>query len=142
MTVMTERGIDGILEEARSRIRRYSPEEAAREGAVLVDLRSDDERTRAGIIPGSIHVPRSVLEWRCDPASGWSNPHVSDRALPLVLVCADGYSSSLAAAALVDLGFEEAGDLAGGFEAWRAAGLPVAAAPAPDAGLPGMGGTQ
>jgi rhodanese-related sulfurtransferase len=142
MIVMTERGIDGVLEEARARIRRYSPEEAARAGAVLVDLRSDDERARDGIIPGSIHVPRSVLEWRCDPASGWSNPRVSDRALPLVLVCAHGYSSSLAAAALVDLGFEEAGDLAGGFEAWCAAGLPVAAAPAPDAGLPGMGGAQ
>src|SRR5438132_12024019 len=99
-----------MLAEARSRIARYTPEEARSAGVVLVDVRSQDERARDGIIPGSIHVPRSVLEWRCDPASGWSNPSVADRALPLVLVCAHGYSSSLAAAALVEPGFGRAGD--------------------------------
>jgi rhodanese-related sulfurtransferase len=140
--VTAARGIDELLGEARSGIARYTPAEARSGGVVLVDLRSNDERARDGIIPGSIHVPRSVLEWRCDPASGWSNPTVSDRALPLVLVCAHGYSSSFAAAALVELGFARAGDLIGGFEAWREAGLPVAAAPPPDDALPGMGGPQ
>jgi rhodanese-related sulfurtransferase len=140
--VTAARGIDELLGEARSSIARYTPAEARSGGVVLVDLRSNDERARDGIIPGSIHVPRSVLEWRCDPASGWSNPTVSDRALPLVLVCAHGYSSSFAAAALVELGFARAGDLIGGFEAWREAGLPVAAAPPPDDALPGMGGPQ
>jgi rhodanese-related sulfurtransferase len=143
MSVVTAaRGIDELLAEARSRITRRTPEEARSGDVVFVDLRSHDERARDGIIPGSIHVPRSVLEWRCDPASGWSNPSVADRALPLVLVCAHGYSSSFAAAALVELGFEHAGDLIGGFEAWREAGLPVAAAPPPDDALPGMGGPQ
>jgi rhodanese-related sulfurtransferase len=139
---MTQRGIDDLLAEARSRIARYTPAEAGVADVVLVDLRSHDERARDGVIPGSIHVPRSVLEWRCDPASGWSNPNVADRSLSLVLVCAHGYSSSFAAAALVELGFEQAGDLAGGFEAWREAGLPVAAAPPADDALPGMGGPQ
>jgi rhodanese-related sulfurtransferase len=142
VSVMTQRGIDDLLAEARSRIARYTPAEASAAGVVLVDLRSNDERGRDGVIPGSIHVPRSVLEWRCDPGSGWSNPHVADRSLPLVLVCAHGYSSSFATAALVDLGFESAGDLVGGFEAWREAGLPVAAARPPDEALPGMGGPE
>lgn len=142
MSVVTERAVADLLAEARSRIGRYTPEEARSADVVLVDLRSHDERARDGVIPGSIHVPRSVLEWRCDPTSGWSNPNVADRALPLVLVCAHGYSSSFAAAALVELGFASAGDLVGGFEAWREARLPVAAAPPPDDALPGMGGPQ
>jgi rhodanese-related sulfurtransferase len=139
------RGIDELLASARARIVRYSPAQAAQAaqaGAVLVDLRSHDERARAGIVPGSIHVPRSVLEWRADPSSGWANPQVSDRSLALILVCEQGYSSSLAAAALCDLGFEHAGDVDGGFEAWRAAGLPVAPAPPRRERLPGMGGPE
>ena len=135
-------GIESMLAEARTRIVRYSPEEAAVAGGVIVDLRSADERAREGIIPGSVHVPRSVLEWRCDPASGNANPVVADPQLRLILVCAHGQSSSLAAAVLVDLGFEYAGDLEGGFEGWRAAGLPVAPAPPSGEGLPGMGGRQ
>jgi rhodanese-related sulfurtransferase len=135
--------IEEMLATARSRIVRYTPAEAATAAeAVIVDLRSHDERAREGIIPGSVHVPRSVLEWRCDPESGWSNPHVADRSLRLVLVCAHGYSSSLAAAALVDLGFEHAGDVVGGFAAWRAAGLPLAPAPPRGEERPGMGGPQ
>jgi rhodanese-related sulfurtransferase len=133
--------IADLLAEARARIARYTPEEAAAaDGVLLVDLRSPDERERDGVIPGSVHVPRSVLEWRCDPDSGSSNPTVADRSLRLVLMCAHGYSSSLAAAVLRDFGFEHVGDLVGGFEAWRAGGLPVAPAPAAPAGLPGMGG--
>jgi rhodanese-related sulfurtransferase len=134
--------IERMLVEARTRIDRYTPEEAAATRAVLVDLRSHDERTATGIIPGSVHVPRSVLEWRCDPESGYANRHVSDRSARLILVCPHGYSSSLAAASLAELGFEHPGDLVGGFEAWEAAGLPVAAAPLPEEGLPGMGGPQ
>ena len=134
-----------LLAAARARIARFTPLEAAaalERGAVIVDLRSHDERARAGIVPGSIHVPRSVLEWRLDPDSGWANPLVARRELELILFCAEGYSSSLAAAALVEIGFERAGDLAGGFDAWRAAGLPIAPAPPPAGGLPGMGGPQ
>jgi rhodanese-related sulfurtransferase len=140
---VAQRGIEQVLAEARARIARYTPAEAAAaavEGAVIVDLRSHDERAREGVVPGSIHVPRSVLEWRADPASGWANPRVADRELTLILVCAHGWSSSLAAASLVDIGFARAGDVEGGFAAWREAGLPVAPAPQAGEGLPGMGG--
>jgi rhodanese-related sulfurtransferase len=130
--------IEPMLVKARARIRRYAPDEID-EDVLLVDLRSNDERARDGIIPGSVHVPRSVLEWRCDPDSGYSNPVLAGRRL--VLVCAHGESSSLAAASLVEFGLDDAGDLVGGFEAWRDAGLPVVAAPEPE-GMPGMGGRQ
>lgn len=139
------RGADELLRAARARIVRLEPRvawEAASTGAaLLVDIRSDDDRRRDGIVPGSLHIPRTVLEWRVDPDSGWSNPHVGGRDRRLVLVCSHGLSSSLAAAVLLDLGFEGAGDVAGGFEAWRAHGLPVRRAPTRAARvLPGMGG--
>jgi rhodanese-related sulfurtransferase len=112
-----------MLAEARARIVRYSPEEAARaEDILIVDLRSADERGRTGTIPGSKHVPRSVLEWRADQTSEWRDPELAGRRL--VLVCAQGYSSSLAAASLVELGVDAA-DLDGGFERWAAEGFPV-----------------
>ena len=112
-----------MLAEARSRIVRYTPAEAAAaDDVLLVDLRSVDERERSGVIPGSRHVPRSVLEWRADPTSEWHDPELMGKRL--VLVCAQGYSSSLAAASLVELGVDAA-DLEGGFEGWAAAGLPV-----------------
>ena len=138
------RGVDELLASARARIARLEPHEAwtaARAGEVLVvDIRSEDDRRREGIVPGSLHVPRTVLEWRADPASGWSNPHLARRDRSVALLCTHGFSSSLAAAALVDLGCAAAGDVVGGFEAWRAAGLPVRPAPAPgDGALPGMG---
>jgi len=131
--------ISQLLADARTRIRRYTPAEATAADALLVDLRSHDERYRNGVIPGSIHVPRSVLEWRCDPASGFANPVVAESDRPLILVCAEGYSSSLAAAALIDLGVSDVGDLVGGYEAWVAAGLPTTDAPQLESGLPGMG---
>ena len=97
-----------VLAEARSRIRRYTPEEAKTDpDLLLVDTRSADERERTGVIPGSKHVPLSVLPWRTDD--------LADRRV--CLVCAHGYSSSLAAALLVELGVD-AGDLIGGYEAW------------------------
>jgi len=111
-----------MLAEARSRIPRYTPAEAAAADVLLVDLRSSDERREHGVIPGSVHVPRSVLEWRADQTSADRDPTLAGRRL--VLVCAHGHSSSLAAATLVELGVD-AGDLDGGFEAWVAAGLPV-----------------
>ncbi|MGH2933680.1 MAG: rhodanese-like domain-containing protein [Gaiellaceae bacterium] len=112
-----------MLAEARSRIVRYPPAEAAvADGILLVDMRTEVERERTGAIPGAVHVQRSVLEWRADPTCEYHDPQLAGRRL--VLVCAEGYSSSLAAAALVQLGVD-AGDLEGGFEAWAAAGLPV-----------------
>jgi len=130
--------IQKMLAEARARIVRLSPSEAAASEALIVDTRSNDEREREGIVPGSVHVPLSVLEWRADQSSGYANPALAER--KLILLCAHGYSSSLAASRLVDLGVD-AGDLDGGFEAWREAGLPVAKAPAA-AGTPGMGVPQ
>ncbi len=127
-----------MLAEARARISRFSPSEAESSACLLVDTRSNDERERDGIVPGSVHVPLSVLEWRADQTSGYANPALADRTL--ILMCAHGYSSSLAAARLIDLGVD-AGDLHGGFAAWQDAGLPVAPAP-PATGIPGMGGPQ
>jgi rhodanese-related sulfurtransferase len=100
-----------------------------RTSALIVDIRADLEREWTGVVPRSLHVPRPVLEWRLDPASPWRSPHAPPLDRPVILICDHGYSSSLAAATLVELGFAEAGDVIGGFEAWLEAGLPVAAAP-------------
>jgi rhodanese-related sulfurtransferase len=97
--------------------------------AVLVDTRCTDDRRASGVVPGSIHAPWSVLLWRADPASGHDDSRLSDPASRIVLLCAHGYSSSLAAATLRDIGFDRATDVVGGFEAWAAAGLPVEPAP-------------
>ena len=110
---------------------RPSPAEALRaqtNGALLVDFRGDDQR-RDGLIPGAIVVPRNSLEWRCDPASQWRHPAITRRDLHIILVCQQGYQSSLAAATLQQLGLIHATDLDGGFTAWAAAGLPVIAPP-------------
>ncbi|HEX3291948.1 MAG TPA: rhodanese-like domain-containing protein [Gaiella sp.] len=137
-------GVEQLLEAARRRIERLEPEAAwaaASSGhALIVDIRSDDERGMAGIVPGSIHIPRTVLEWRVDPSSPWHNPHVGGPDRRLVLLCSHGYSSSLAAATLVDLGCGRAGDVVGGFEGWSRLGLPVAPAPPRvHRAVPGMG---
>ncbi len=122
------RTADQLLAQARTRIERWSPQDAAaavEQGAVIVDTRCEEDRRREGIIPGAVHAARTVLEWRCDPASDFRDDRIADPGLRLILVCNDGYSSSLAAGVLVDLGFERAGDLIGGFRAWARAGLPV-----------------
>ena len=142
-----ERGIGELLAAARRRIERVEPEAAwaaaSTGNAMIVDIRSDDERRDNGIVPGSLHIPRTVLEWRVDPSSPWHNPHVRGHELRLVLVCSHGFSSSLAAATLVDLGFDRAGDIVGGFEAWCRVGLPVVPAPPRRDGVPpGMGGPE
>lgn len=143
---MTRTTIHELLAAARARLDRLSPEQALgaqREGALIVDTRSADERRRNGVIPGSLHIPLSVLEWRVDPAAdpAFHNPHVQGLDQRLVLVCAHGFSSSLAAARLQELGFSRATDLHGGFEAWLDAGLPtvVAEERAGENAVPGMG---
>ena len=94
-------------------------------GAVLVDIRPAAQRAAEGEIPGALIVERNVLEWRFDPASAARLPQAGYD-LQVVIFCSEGYTSSLAAAALQDLGIRRATDLAGGFLAWQAAGLPVA----------------
>jgi MFS family permease len=135
-----------LLADAQRRIApRLDPEEAREavsRGALLIDLRSQDERRREGVVPGSLHIPRSVLEWRVDPTSGYTNPYLGDLDRQLVLFCADGYSSSLAAASLREIGCRNATDIVGGFEAWKASTLPVRELDEQEAKpdeLPGMG---
>lgn len=120
--------VDVLLEAARARIRRVTPEEAQRaiaEGVLLVDLRCPGERKRTGMIPRSVAIARSVLEWRADPASRWRDERLARPDAPVLLLCEQGYSSSLAAASLRDLGFRHAGDVVGGMERWLAEGRPV-----------------
>ena len=125
---MPSQNIVGLLEAARSRLDRLGPADAQAEaarGALVIDTRCAEARRLSGMIPGSVHVPLSVLYWRLDSASGHADERLSDRDRRIILVCADGYSSSLAAATLRDLGFARATDLVGGFTAWAASGLPV-----------------
>ena len=127
------RNIHDLLAEARTRIRRWTARElevAQRvapevHGLLVLDIRTPTDRERDGVIPGSIHAPRTSLEWRVDPASGYSFPEIQSFDQLLVVVCTDGYGSSLAAATLVDLGFDRAGDLVGGIMEWGRAGLPL-----------------
>lgn len=122
--------IDELVAAARSRLDRLSPMEVRAEvedGALIVDTRCGEARAANGLIPGSVHVPLSVLYWRLDSTSGHDDKALSDRDRRIILVCAHGYSSSLAAATLRDLGFSRATDLEGGFTSWAAAGLPVEA---------------
>jgi rhodanese-related sulfurtransferase len=117
---------DQLLDDARSRLERLSPEDAraaAEAGALLIDIRSDSQRDRDGEIPGARFIARNVLEWRCDPASEWRDTEVVGRRL--IVFCNEGYQSSLVAATLQRLGHTDATDLVGGFQAWRAAGLDV-----------------
>jgi rhodanese-related sulfurtransferase len=122
--------VHDLLYEARSTIKRYTPAELARQmqsntPPLVLDTRTHVDRGRFGVIAGSVHVPRTVLEWHLDPANGYLHPAMHSFEQPLVVVCNGGYSSSLAAANLVRLGFSDVADLRGGHLAWRAAGLPV-----------------
>ena len=122
--------VDELLAQARAMLpHRPAPAEALHaqaRGALLVDIRGDDQR-RGGLIPRAIVVPRNSLEWRCDPASEWRHPVITGRDVHIILICHQGYQSSLAAATLQQLGLTHATDLDGGFTAWTAAGLPVIA---------------
>ena len=126
------RTLDDLLAEAADRIVRFAPADAHRateSGALLIDIRSDGDRERDGIVPGSLHVPRTVLEWRFDLDSPWRNPHLGGLDQQIILLCDHGCSTIFAAATLVDLGYANAGDVIGGYVAWRDAGLPTAEAP-------------
>jgi rhodanese-related sulfurtransferase len=121
-------GVDDLLNSARERLDRLDAAEAARaieNGAVLVDIRAESQRERDGTVPGAVFIPRNVLEWRCDPDSPNRDERVSDPSRRLIVMCDAGYQSSLAAATVQELGHPDATDLDGGFQAWRAAGLPV-----------------
>ena len=120
--------VEDLLARARAGLDRVDPERAAgelEEGAVLIDIRSELQRERDGVVPGALYFPRNVLEWRCDPECEARDPRVGGTDRRVILMCDEGYQSSLAAASLKELGFERATDLDGGFQGWRAAGLPV-----------------
>ena len=120
--------IDVVLRSARRRFRRLPAAElpdALRRGAVLVDIRPQAQRFREGEVPGALVIERNVLEWRCDPTSDARLPEAVGDDVEWVIVCSEGYTSSLAAAALHDLGLARATDIIGGFKAWRDAGLPT-----------------
>ncbi|MFG2570841.1 rhodanese-like domain-containing protein [Streptomyces sp. NPDC048567] len=122
------RGIDELLERVRAGYERLGPHEAraeAAEGALLVDIRYAELRERDGLIPGALVIERNELEWRLDPQGSHRVPEAVDHGLRVVVICNEGYASSLAAESLHRVGLYRATDLVGGFQAWRAAGLPV-----------------
>ncbi|GAA0476673.1 rhodanese-like domain-containing protein [Streptomyces olivaceiscleroticus] len=128
--------IDELLAQARTELERVEPHEAAaaqRAGGLLVDIRYAALRERDGTIPGALVVERNELEWRLDPTGDHRAPEATGRDLRIVVVCNEGYASSLAAVSLRRLGLPHATDLTGGFQAWRAAGLPVIPPPEPPA---------
>jgi rhodanese-related sulfurtransferase len=121
-------GVDGLLAAARTRLRRMTPQDAfvaAERGAILVDIRPAAQRAAHGEIPGGLVIERNVLEWRLDPRSDARLGFATRYDLEVIVVCQEGYTSSLAAAALHDLGLTRATDVAGGYAAWQAAGLPT-----------------
>ena len=126
--------LDAMLATARASLRqRLTPEQARDEqarGALLVDTRTETQRARQGDLPGAIVIDRTVLEWRLDPTSPHRIPEATGHDLQVVVVCRQGYSSSLAAAGLRAVGLHRATDLIGGVEAWLAAGLPTTTEPA------------
>ena len=120
--------VEDLLERARARLRRVTAREAFEEqqrGALVVDTRTFEQRRERGAIPGALVIDRTVFEWRLDPACPSHVPEVRDHETRIIVVCREGYSSSLAAASLQDLGLRRATDVIGGFEAWEAAALPV-----------------
>ncbi|GGO88089.1 rhodanese-like domain-containing protein [Wenjunlia tyrosinilytica] len=134
--------VDSLVDRARARIGRLTPEQArgaVEAGAVLVDTRYQALRERDGLIPGAVIVERNELEWRFDPACPYKLPQAVDHDVHVIVVCNEGYASSLAAASLRDLGLRRADDLDGGFQAWAAAGLPVVPAAGAGGGEGGKG---
>ena len=118
--------IDDVLTAARGRLRRLEARDvptAVRRGAVLVDIRPQAQRQREGDVPAALVIERNVLEWRCDPTSDARLPQAVDDDVEWVVLCSEGYTSSLAAAALQDLGLHRATDVAGGYSALHEAGV-------------------
>jgi rhodanese-related sulfurtransferase len=133
MTIIETRGVDAVLIRARAGLRRLDPHEtraAVAAGALLVDTRTETQRRAQGELPGALVIDRTVLEWRLDPASPHRIPEATGYDLHVIVACRQGYSSSLAAASLRSVGLRRATDLAGGVEAWLAAGLPMTREPA------------
>ena len=126
---MSRKTIDQLLDQARQRLQRIDPRRAHSEvgsgRAVLIDIRSDSQIEADGHVPGSIRIQRNVLEWRLDPDCPYRHPEAPSVSEQVIVMCNEGYQSSLAAVTLQELGFERATDLIGGFQAWRADGLPV-----------------
>ncbi|MFF2656039.1 rhodanese-like domain-containing protein [Kitasatospora sp. NPDC058032] len=120
--------IDDLLARSREGVHRPGAEEAHRahrDGALLVDIRPAAQRAAEGEIPDALIIERNVLEWRLDPTGGHRIPEATGYDLEVILVCSEGYASSLAAASLRELGLHRATDLDGGFVGWAAAGLPT-----------------
>ena len=133
MTAIVHRGIDAVLAASRAGVARLSPAEvleARARGALVVDTRTEAQRRRQGELPGAVVIDRTVLEWRLDPSGDDRIPEATGYDLEVVVVCRQGYSSSLAAASLRAVGLHRATDLAGGVEAWITEGLPMSGAPA------------
>ncbi|MFE2479796.1 rhodanese-like domain-containing protein [Streptomyces sp. NPDC001194] len=132
MAVSAPVGIDALLERVRSTYARIDPAQAYEAfgagDALLVDIRYQALRERDGLIPGALVVERNELEWRLDPQGSHRAPEATSHDLRVVVICNEGYASSLAAVSLHALGLHRATDLTGGFQAWKAAGLPVAPA--------------
>jgi len=122
--------VDQLLEESRKLLPgRPSPQQTLEEiaaGAFVVDIRGDEQQRRDGLIPGTTIIRRNVLEWRCDPKSVWRHREVTSHEQRIILVCDEGYQSSLAAANLQIMGMTNATDMAGGFQQWKSEGLAIA----------------
>ena len=134
MTHPRHGGIDEMLAEARARLRRiyaFEMPEAIARGARLIDIRPQAQRVREGTLPGALVIERNVLEWRLDPTSSAPLASATDHDVEWIVVCSEGYTSSLAAASLQQLGLHRATDLVGGYQALKAAGLLSVAAGAP-----------
>ena len=126
-------GVAALLAQARAGVRRLDPHEtrdAVAAGALLIDTRTETQRRERGDLPGALVIDRTVLEWRLDPASPDRIPEATGYDLRVVVVCRQGYSSSLAAASLRAVGLHRATDMIGGVEGWLAAGLPMLTGPA------------
>jgi len=124
--------VDQLLVRARERLVRVDAARAAEElaaGALLIDIRPADQRAAQGDIPGATVIARNALDWRLDPSSPWHVASVGDHDTRIILICAEGFQSSLAAANLQEMGLVNATDVIGGFESWAAAGLPVQPSP-------------
>ena len=115
------RSVDDLLADSRGRISRVGPDELSEvisSGGLVIDIRPAHQRSTEGSLPGALVVERNVLEWRLDPGSPHRLPALRGHRQQVIVVCSEGYASSLAAASLADMGFENAGDLAGGYRGW------------------------
>jgi rhodanese-related sulfurtransferase len=127
-SVRVTKSADALVGDARRAIERVSPHraiECQRAGALLIDIRPAQQRATHGEVPGALIIERNVLEWRLDPTGDHRLPEVESHDQHVLILCQQGYASSLAAASLAALGFRRPGDVIGGFEAWVEAGLPT-----------------